>query len=124
MAEKKKANGRPKKVIDYELVERLSMIQCTQEEIAGSLKISVRTLQRNEKFCRIYKNGIENGKKSLRRMQWDAAGKGNTTMLIWLGKQYLGQREPVQVIDATVNTEEIKGLRDDIANFGRDVIPN
>ena len=70
MAVKKKANGRPKKVINYELVERLSMIQCTQTEIASSLKIAVRTLQNDDKFMRIYKNGIDNGRKSLRRLQW------------------------------------------------------
>lgn len=98
MAEKKKANGRPKIVIDYDIVESLSMIQCTQEEIANSLKISVRTLQRDTKFCRIYKKGMDEGKMSLRRLQWKAAEKGNTTMLIWLGKQYLNQREPVQEI--------------------------
>lgn len=96
MAVKKKANGRPKKVIDYELVERLSMIQCTQAEIASSLKIAVRTLQNDDKFMRIYKNGIDNGRKSLRRMQWDAAKKGNTTMLVWLGKQYLHQSDKIE----------------------------
>jgi hypothetical protein len=26
-------------------------------------------------------------------MQWDAAKKGNVVMMIWLGKQYLGQRD-------------------------------
>ena len=92
----KKPNGRPKKVIDYDLVERLSMIQCTQTEIAASLKIAVRTLQNDSKFMRIYKEGIENGRKSLRRLQWDAAHKGNTTMLVWLGKQYLHQSDKVE----------------------------
>ena len=49
--------GRPKAVIDYPLVEKLGQIQCTQEEIANILNISVRTLQRDEEFCRIYKKG-------------------------------------------------------------------
>ena len=31
----------------------------TQEEIAEFLNISVRTLQRDDEFCRIYKKGIE-----------------------------------------------------------------
>jgi hypothetical protein len=91
------AGGRPKKEIDYKLVKELSDIQCTQEEIAGVLNISVRTLQRDDEFCRIYKNGMLNGKMSLRRMQWEAAQAGNTTMLVWLGKQYLGQREKHEV---------------------------
>ncbi len=88
------AGGRPPKVIDYALVERLASIQCTQEEIANILEVSTKTLQRDEEFCLIYKKGLDNGRMSLRRYQWEAAKKGNTTMLVWLGKQYLGQREP------------------------------
>ena len=30
-------------------------------------------------------------------MQWKAADKGNVTMLIWLGKQVLGQAEKQEV---------------------------
>jgi len=37
--------------------------------------------------------GLENGKSSLRRIQWKSALGGNTTMQIWLGKQYLQQRD-------------------------------
>lgn len=88
--------GRPKKEIDYDMVEKLANIQCTQEEIASFLEISVRTLQRDEEFCRIYKKGQENGKMSLRRMQYKLAEK-NTSMAIFLGKQYLGQRDNVEV---------------------------
>ena len=88
--------GRPKKEIDYSAVEKLANIQCTQEEIASFLDLSVRTLQRDEEFCRIYKKGQENGKMSLRRIQYKLAEK-NTSMAIFLGKQYLGQRDNVEV---------------------------
>lgn len=88
--------GRPKKEIDYEAVEKLANIQCTQEEIASFLELSVRTLQRDEEFCRLYKKGKENGKMSLRRMQFKIAEK-NPTMAIWLGKQYLGQRDNLDI---------------------------
>jgi hypothetical protein len=102
--------GRPKIVIDYIEVEKLSNIQCTQEEIASFLNISVRTLQRDAEFCRIYKKGMEFGKQSLRRMQWESAKNGNNTMLIWLGKQYLNQREPVTevIIPTTEQDDEMK----------------
>lgn len=89
-------SGRPKKEIDYDVVEKLANIQCTQEEIASFLNLSVRTLQRDEEFCRIYKKGQENGRMSLRRMQFKLAEK-NVTMAIWLGKQYLGQTDNVEV---------------------------
>ena len=77
--------ARPKKEIDYVAVEKLANIQCTQEEIASFLGLSVRTLQRDEEFCRIYKKGQDNGKMSLRRMQFKLADK-NPTMAIWLRK--------------------------------------
>ena len=104
------AGGRPKKVIDYKLVEQLGSIQCTQEEIASALDISVRTLQRDEEFCRIYKSAMDDGRKSLRRLQWDAAYNGNTTMLVWLGKQYLKQTDK-QDIDMSAKVET-KGVDD------------
>lgn len=85
--------ARPKFVIDYELVEKLATSWCTQEEIASILGCHVKTLQRDEKFSTIYKRGLDQGKASLRREQWKAAKGGNATMLIWLGKQYLGQRD-------------------------------
>ena len=87
--------GRPKKQIDYNTVEKLASIQCTQEEIANFLELSVRTLQRDEEFCRIYKKGMDNGKMSLRRIQFKLAEK-NTSMAIFLGKQYLGQKDVVE----------------------------
>ena len=34
------------------------------------------------------------GRTSIRRAQYKAALDGNPTMLIWLGKQLLGQKEP------------------------------
>lgn len=94
MTEKKKV-GRKKLVIDYVTVEKLASIQCTQEEISTFLGISVRTLQRDEEFCRIYKKGMENGKMSLRRIQFKLAEK-NSAMAIFLGKQYLGQKDIVE----------------------------
>ena len=85
--------GRPKFVIDYRVVEELAEIHCTQEEAAAVLGCSVKTLQRDDEFCRLHQKGLMVGKKSLRRLQWDAAKSGNTTMLVWLGKQYLEQRD-------------------------------
>ena len=88
--------ARPKFNIDYEMVEKLAGIQCTQQEIASFLGCSVDTLQRDETFCGLYKKGQENGKMSLRRIQYKLAEK-NPTMAIWLGKQYLKQRDNIEV---------------------------
>ena len=88
--------ARPKFKIDYEMVEKLAGIQCTQQEIASFLGCSVDTLQRDETFCGLYKKGQENGKMSLRRIQYKLAEK-NPTMAICLGKQYLKQRDNIEV---------------------------
>lgn len=85
--------ARPKKTIDYKEVEKLAAIMCTQEEIGSHLDISVRTLQKDEEFLRVYKKGLDGGRKSLRRQQYELAMNGNATMLVWLGKQYLDQKD-------------------------------
>ena len=103
--------GRPKKEIDYTTVEKLANIQCTQDEIASFLGISTRTLQRDEQFMELFNRGRENGKMSLRRMQWKHAEK-SVPMAIWLGKQYLGQRDKVEYTD-----DGVKAINDNINNI-------
>lgn len=95
--------GRPKKPIDYKLVAELGKIMCTQEEIANIMKCDVRTLQRDDEFCRVYKTALDEGKESIRRSQFKMA-KTNPTMAIWLGKQYLGQSDKNEAkIDGSLN---------------------
>lgn len=94
--------GRPKKEINYKLAESLANIFCTQEEIASVLGVSVRTLQRDEEFCRVYKKGQDTAKSSLRRTQFKLAEK-NSAMAIFLGKQYLGQRDNVEEPNSETN---------------------
>ena len=89
----KPTRGRPKKFIDLAMVEKLAHIQCTHVEIASALGVSTDTLTRNKDFAEVYKRGAEGGRKSLRRMQFESASKGNVTMQIWLGKQYLDQTD-------------------------------
>ena len=94
------ARGRPRIKIDYKQVEQLAAMQCTDEEIAAVLGVERSTIKRRKKdddeFCTAYKKGKERGKASLRRMQFKVAEGGNATMLIWLGKQYLGQSDKTQ----------------------------
>ena len=93
-SQKKKA-GRNKIAIDYELVEKLAHIFCTKDEIAVILDVDRSTVFRDEKFAIAYEKGREGGKMSLRRMQIKLAEK-NSAMAIWLGKQYLGQRDLIE----------------------------
>ena len=83
--------ARPRLSIDPAQVEELAAIMCTQAEMATVLGCSVKTLER--RFGRAIEKGKARAATSLRRKQWQLAEKGNVTMLIWLGKQYLGQRD-------------------------------
>lgn len=93
--------GRPRIEIDKEQFEKLCLIQCTQEEIAGWFKCSDDTLNNwcrreyGQTFSGVYKNFSADGKTSLRRAQFKLA-QTNASMAIWLGKQYLGQRDQEQ----------------------------
>ena len=83
--------GRKPIEIDVALIERLASIHCTTEEIASITGCSKDTLER--RYAAVIKAARDKGKSSLRRLQWAAAQSGNVTMLIWLGKQLLNQRE-------------------------------
>lgn len=89
--------GRPYKVIDYDLLETFASLQCTDGEIATGLGISPDTMtkrkQDDDRFLHAYMRGREKGKTTLRRLQWKRASAGSDTMLVWLGKQYLGQTD-------------------------------
>ena len=104
----KNLGGRPRKEIDIKMFEGLCKLQCTKDEICGLLEIDEKTLtawcQRTYGmgFSDIYSKKSATGKMSIRRYQMQLAEQLNPTMLIWLGKQYLGQRDK-QEIDATAN---------------------
>jgi hypothetical protein len=84
--------ARPKIEINEDEVFELAKIQCTNDEIAAVFGVSEVTIR--NRFSAIVAKWREAGKKSLRRAQWEKAVKdGNVVMQIWLGKQYLGQRD-------------------------------
>lgn len=87
--------ARPRKKIDPEQVKALAGIGCTNEEMADALKCSPDTLTR--RFADAIESGRATAKRSLRRMQWESAKNGSTGMLIWLGKQMLGQRDKQEI---------------------------
>ena len=82
--------GRPKLNIDPEQVTRLARLHCTMDEMASFFGCHRDTLHNN--FSAEIDKGRAEGNISLRRTQWQmAVEKGNVVMLIWLGKQMLGQ---------------------------------
>ncbi len=162
-ADEKNKGGRPKAEIDLNQLEAMCSMQCTDEEIAAMLMVSIDTIKRRKKdtdttgFAQTYKRGKEKGKSSLRRLQWKAAQgitwivwkcdkkqaystekicedqrakrnsicgdcpgaredvitdfKGGATgMQIWLGKQWLGQKDKSEV-EASVGISLKDGLK-------------
>lgn len=95
--------ARPLKEIDWDQVDEMCAIHCTGEEQAGILGIDYDTLNRacyREKelsFTEYYAQKASGGKMSLRRRQFNAAMDGNSTMLVWLGKNWLGQTDQPDV---------------------------
>ena len=99
--------ARPRKEINQKQFENLCGLQCTKDEIGAFFDVTDKTL---ESWCRrTYKAGFSEvfsqkrglGKISLRRSQWRLAEK-SATMAIWLGKQYLDQKDR---IESTVDGE-------------------
>lgn len=109
--------------IDWDKVNKLCVIQCTGEEIASVLEVDYDTLN---KYCK-KKFGVgfgkylaekrEGGKASLRRRQWLTAESGNAVMQIFLGKQYLGQKDKVETdnlsSDGSMSPNAKQDLTDD-----------
>ena len=86
---------RPQLEIKEGHVQKLAEMQCTDTEIAAFFECSRKTIK--SRFSAIIEQGREKGKISLRRMQFKAAEEGNGAMLIWLGKQYLGQMDKMEI---------------------------
>lgn len=85
--------GRPPLEIDEKVVAGLARIDCTMKEIAAVVGCTVQTLE--NRFLDVIQKNREEGHASIRRQQYKLAMGGNPTMLIWLGKVQLGQRETV-----------------------------
>ena len=103
--------GRPKIAIDKKKFENLCALQCTLPEFAVVFDCSEDTIERwcqrtyKKTFAEVFKVKRGKGTISLRRYQFQMAQK-NPTMAIWLGKQWLGQKDKIeQSIEET--SEEI-----------------
>jgi len=118
-------NGRPRIKFDLSELEKLCAMQCTRPEIASWFSCSLETIDKriaddktfyevdgvagdvgdgewvgtsekiNLTFHEIMQRGYARGKISMRRQQIKMLNEGNGTMAVWLGKQYLGQKDIV-----------------------------
>lgn len=109
MSDAIKGAGAPKKLIyEIEDVEKLCRLNCTDAELAAYFGVCRRTIEREKSVSPEFKEAVQRGhdygRLSLRRKQVEVANEGNPTMLIWLGKQYLGQKDKTE----TSNISDVK----------------
>jgi len=87
----KKKTGRPLLEIDARQVEKLAALRCSNIEIAAFVGCDRKTLY--NRFSPEIDKGHQSGKERLRTLQWKSAENGNVAMLIFLGKNLLGQSD-------------------------------
>lgn len=85
--------GRPRKNIDLDSVKELASEGNTQADIADALGFSRQLFGKRKDLTKAYWDGIAEMRLSLRHFQFNAARDGNIQMLIWLGRQFLGQKD-------------------------------
>ncbi len=116
------AKGAERKELDMEELEKLCGLQCTIKDIAGWFGVTSQTVDNRiadterrysydlkdlkghiiEKrtdvtFREAMELGYAKGRVSLRRHQMKAAEEGQPTMLVWLGKNVLGQKDNLEL---------------------------
>ena len=97
------AMGRPRKEIDKAEFEKLCAMQYTLDEICGWFGVSKKTLEAwckrtyGDTFSTVFNQKRSIGKISLRRAQYQSAMGGNSALLIWLGRNWLGQTDKVEI---------------------------
>jgi hypothetical protein len=86
-------------VIDPIQLGKLAELCCSIEEVAAYFRCSPTTIRyrlTRDPLKTVWETGLARGRISLRRAQLQAAYSGDRTMLIWLGKQLLGQAEKLE----------------------------
>lgn len=96
--------GRPKFELDPKQANIFGYFRATYETMAGFLGCHYDTIRRamqdeNSEFSKAYKKGSSSLKMKLSEAQIKHGLAGNASLLIWLGKQYLGQRDNPDIND-------------------------
>ena len=121
--------GRPRIDIDREQFQKLCAIQCTLDEISSWFKCSPDTIERwcarelSMSFAEAFKTWSADGKISLRRNQFRMA-EHNVSMAIWLGKQYLGQKDQQDIKVVADDDDTVRKMEQYFANRKSGIRPS
>ena len=119
-----KKPGRPKLNIDGDKISKWISYGATIREIADVENCS------EDHIHTVFRDKLTKGKAErnirLRKAQFELAWGGNCSMLIWLGKQYLGQKDTpdpdkeslptgfdIQLIDSDGSVVDMRRSKDD-----------
>ena len=97
-----------KKRIDEEQLDEIRELAAegnSIEDIAKLIGIEGDTIRNDAQYSEAISLGVADMRCNLRHWQMQAAQSGNVTMLVWLGKVILGQREETE--------QTIKLMRED-----------
>lgn len=117
--------GRPRKEINKEDFEELCEMQCSEQEICQVLDVSDKTLSAwckrtyggKMNFSEVFAQKRKKGFRRLRSAQYALALSGNTTMLIWLGRNWLNQTDKLIMQEPEEENQETKN--EDTENFNK-----
>jgi hypothetical protein len=114
--------GRQKIEIDVEEFEKLCRLHCTQEELAAWFNCSINTIrdrvEKRKEYRDAWNRGRAAGRVSLRRAQFAAALNGDRTMMVWMGKQLLDQKDSVKETKTLIRVQDArKSLIDEITEY-------
>lgn len=105
--------ARPRIEFDWRLFDKLCQLPSviSQEEICDIMGLSHDTIERRIKqkcgkktrFAEYRKQKQSRFRSTLLAKQIETAMSGNVSMLIWLGKNYLGQRDEPTFMDDSID---------------------
>jgi hypothetical protein len=97
--------GQPKTEFDLEQVEKMAMLQSTEEEIGWNAGVTRQTVARHKNdpaFAEAMERGKAKGRMSIRRMIMISAQQGNIAAQIFLCKTVLNMKETLTIEDKRV----------------------
>jgi len=83
--------ARPRIELDEKQIANYAKLGCSNREIAAMLGVNEGTIRK--RYSALLDKSRAERITVIRGWQYEAAKKGNVTMLIWLGKQDLGQSD-------------------------------
>lgn len=113
---------RPLIKIDWDMVDHYLMAACNGSEIAALLGCSADTLynrcaqEKGVTFTAYAQEKKQKGDSILRAAQYKKAIKGDNTMMVWLGKNRLNQKDR-ETTDIPQNDKKLDQLIEDIKSL-------